>query len=598
MTMTNTLIQEPPMSQREIDARGVVADWVAQFTDAASARNGGVIADLFKPEGTIRDLLALTWDLRNAVGREAVTALVTDGGSTPPTTLAVDESARTFQAVEAGADTIWTFLTFTTKDGSGDGYVKLVHDEDGQWRASALILSLSNLTGIPEQIGDNRPLGRQHGAIPGRVNFVDAQDREFENGDPAVVILGAGHNGLSLAARLRNLGVPALVIETNDRVGDTWRKRYSSLALHTPIAADQLPYLPYPASWTRFTPKDKLGDFLESYATLLDLTVWTGSHVENVTLDAATRRWTFDVVRSDGSRRTMSPHHLVLATGNNAQPIMPDFPTRADYQGEVIHAVEYKGWDRWVGKKAVVVGCGVSGHDIAQDLAEHGVDVTMVQRSGVVVLNTSTFHKVMHAVHTSGNYSVPQGDLINAATPFGVLPSYGAGQLAQAKEMDRELLEGLTAAGFELSDGPDGQGVLGLIFGKNSNGYYYNAGASELIADGTIKIAHGSVTGYTTTGVTLDDGSTIEADLVVFASGYTGPDASARQILGDEIASKVEGFAKVGDDGEYGRLWRRSGIDGLWFMIALSIEHGRFYSKHLALQLAAIEKGIIPERVS
>jgi len=576
------------------DSFRVLTGWVEAFAAALAWRDADALAALFQEECVVRDLLALSWDFRNAVGRdEVVKLLLTGEESTALPRVSIRPEAPIFNETPDGTYTLDGFFQFKTTSGGGDGYVNLALHDDNIWRATTLLLSLSTLDSHPEQIDELRPLGREHGPVKDRVSFHDQLDLDFEKQDPAVVILGAGHNGLMIAARLRAMGIPALIIENNDRVGDNWRKRYSSLALHTPLLADQLPYLPFPSTWTRFTPKDKLGDFLESYSTLLDLAVWTSSRVEDVAYDETSQRWTFDVVRADGFRRRMAPNHLVVATGINGAPKRPKFPEQDEFQGEVIHAVDYKGHQTCAAKRVVVVGSGVSGHDIAQDLAEHSVDVTMIQRSGTVVLNASTFHKVMHATHTSGKYTLDQGDLINEATPFGLLPKFGAGQLAAANAMDRETLDGLVAAGFELSDGPDGTGVLGLIFGQNATGYYYNAGASQLIIDGTIKLLHGTVTGFTKTGITLDNGSTIEADVVVFATGYEPPTAAARRILGDEVAEQLGEFAHVGDDQEYGRLWRHSGFDRLWFMIALSIEHGRFYSKLLALQIAAIEAGTV-----
>lgn len=593
--MTSTLTESSTVVRESFDdAQRVVAVWVEELGAALASRDADSVAALFQPECTARDLLALSWDLRNAVGREEVVGLLTGLECTAPLQIGVRPGAPVFRTDENGVETISTFLHFKTANGAGEGYVVVARGDDGVWRATTLLLSLTSVDSHPEQIDELRPVGRLHGPVENRVGWGDQNDKEFESEDPAVVIIGAGHNGLIIAARLRALGIPALVIESNARVGDNWRKRYTSLALHTPVIADQFPYLPFPSTWTRFTPKDKLGDFLESYATLLDLAVWTSSRVEDVHYDEEAGRWTFEVVRGDGSRRRMTPNHLVIATGMNGAPRLPPLDGKDEFEGKVIHAVEYGGHREWAGKRVAVVGSGVSGHDIAQDLAEHGVDVTMIQRSGTVVLNTSTFHAVMHATHTSGKYTLAEGDLINAAIPFGELPAYGADQLATANAMDREILDGLTRAGFELSEGPDGTGVLGLIFGLNATGYYYNAGASELIADGTIKLRRGGVVGLDRSGIVLDDGSTVHADLVVFATGYEPPTAAARQILGDEVADKLGEFAQVSDDREYGRLWRHSGLDRLWFMIALSIEHGRFYSKLLALQIAAIEAGTRP----
>jgi putative flavoprotein involved in K+ transport len=591
--MTITVTESPSvLPEQPEDGLRVLTRWVEAFGAALSSHDAAAISVLFQPGATVRDLLALSWDLRNAVGRDEIVELLAGAASVAPLQISVRPGAPVAGSTEDEVETLATFVRFTTASGSGEGHVSLARDPDGTWRATGVVLALSALDSHPELVDDLRPVGRLHAPVADRVGWHEV-DREFETEDPAVVIIGAGHNGLMIAARLQALGIPALVIENHERVGDNWRKRYTSLALHTPLVADQLPYMPFPSTWTRFTPKDKLGDFLESYARLLDLAVWTSSRAENVHFDEALGRWTLDVVRADGSRRHMTPNHLVMATGMNGAPRRPELPGEARFDGEVLHAAEYNGYRPWAGKRVAVVGSGVSGHDIAQDLAEHGVDVTMIQRSGTVVLDASSFHKVMYSTHLSGKYTLEDGDLINAAVPFGELPKYGAAQLAAANALDRELLDGLAAAGFELSDGPDGQGVLGLIFGLNTTGYYYNAGASQLIADGTIKLRHGGVVEFTETGVTLDDGSAVDADLVVFATGYEPPTTAVRALLGDDVADAVGEFARVGEDREYGRLWRHCGLDRLWFIVSLSLEHGRFYSKLLALQIAAIEAGTI-----
>lgn len=571
-----------------------VREWVERLDTTMTSLDPLAAADLFTPDGTFRDLLALSWDFRNAIGREEIARLLAAPDSKPTTSIGMRPDGAPIVAEDGTSASISCFLQFRNSAGGGFGHVRLVQQENGSWLAASLVLALDTLDSHPERHHGARPSGKTHGPVRDRLGWKEELDPEFKQREPEVLILGAGHNGLMLAARLRALGIPALVLERNQRVGDNWRRRYSSLALHTPLASDHLPYLPFPSTWPSFTPKDKLGDFLESYATLLDLAVWTGASADTVEFDDASRRWVVKVGRPDGSSRKVSPRHLVFATGMNAAPNIPELPGRQDYRGTVMHAADYQGHARWRGKRAVVVGSGVSGHDIAQDLAEHGVDVTMIQRSGTFVMNTSTFHKVMHANHVSGKYSTEEADLLNAATPFGALPAHGPKHVEMVKSMDRELLDGLVEAGFELSDGPDGQGVLGLIFGKNGTGYYYNAGASELIIDGTIKLRHGTVEGLTAGGVNLDGGRFLEADLVVFATGYLGAPAVVRAVLGDDIADRAGEFSRVGPDREYGRLWRRTGVDQLWFMVSLGIGDGRFYSKLLALQLAAMEAGTMP----
>ena len=138
-----------------------------------------------------------------------------------------------------------------------------------------------------------------------------------------MLIVGGGQGGIALGARLRQLGVPAIIVEKNERPGDSWRKRYKSLCLHDPVWYDHLPYLPFPANWPVFSPKDKIGDWLEMYTKVMELNYW-GSTVCKA---ATTRRreWTV-VVERDGEEITLRPRQLVLATGMSAKPNIPEFP--------------------------------------------------------------------------------------------------------------------------------------------------------------------------------------------------------------------------------------------------------------------------------
>lgn len=574
-----------PAAQPAAADTEIVETWVARLADSLLSRDRSALADLFLPGGTVRELLALSGDFRNAIGAEAVADLLAHADTIAPVSIAV--AAESVHRSGDDGSALAAFVKFRTTEGAGDGYVRLERSEAGPWAAAAVILRLESLDAFPPAVGARRPEGRSHLPTPGRPGWIESLRDEADRGDAPVVIVGAGHNGLMLAARLKVLGIRSLIIERNERVGDNWRNRYRGLALHTPIEADHFPYVPFPETWTRFTPKDKLGDFLESYATLLDLPAWTGANVLSAVRTA--EGWTVEVEDSDGEHRVLTPRHVVFATGVNGSPRIPDLPGACAFEGTVLHAVQYDGWERWQGKRAIVIGSGVSGHDVAQDLAEHGVDVTMIQRSGTIVMSGDTFHQLMYPNHLSGRFTTDEADLIGAATPFPVLPTQGAAQLSRAKEMDRELLESLRAVGFELSDGPEGEGVLGSIFRHGGTGYYYNAGASELIADGSIALAHGDVTGFATGGVVLADDRVLPADLVVFATGYRGANTAPAEVLGPQVADELGQVARVGEDGEFGVLWRRTGVDGLWFMISLGIDNARFYSKLLALQIASDE---------
>ena len=145
-------------------------------------------------------------------------------------------------------------------------------------KAFTLLTTLDELKGHEEPVNDRRPKGVRHGAFRDRVTWAESRVREAtELGytvQPEVLIIGGGQGGIALGARLRQLGVPTIIVERNERPGDSWRKRYKSLALHDPVWYDHLPYLPFPASWPVFSPKDKIGDWLEMYAKVMELNYW------------------------------------------------------------------------------------------------------------------------------------------------------------------------------------------------------------------------------------------------------------------------------------------------------------------------------------
>ena len=143
---------------------------------------------------------------------------------------------------------------------------------------------------------------------------------------PYVVVIGGGQGGIALGARLRQLGVPAIVVDRHARPGDQWRKRYKSLCLHDPVWYDHLPYLPFPQNWPVFSPKDKIGDWLEIYTRVMELPYWsTRPPACRRRSTRRGKRWTVEVDR-DGERVTLRPAQLVLATGMSGKPNVPTLP--------------------------------------------------------------------------------------------------------------------------------------------------------------------------------------------------------------------------------------------------------------------------------
>jgi putative flavoprotein involved in K+ transport len=587
-------VSAQPDVVESIAAVETVNAWLEALQAGLASRNADAIARLFADGGTFRDLLAVSWDIRHFVGSAEIGKR-----------LAAEDRAASVHDLHARPthDAVWTddsggspaimaFVRFRNDVGSGDGFVRLSRVE-GSWVAAAMVLSLGELEGFPEQVGRRRPVGKRHEPLDDRPSWEDEHDSEFTDEDPQVVVVGAGHNGLMVAARMIRLGLSVLVVERNARVGDNWRNRYSALALHDPIEVDHLSYLPFPDSWPSFTPTRRFGDFLESYANLLDIPVWTSATVDNVHYEDDAQVWSVDVSRPGRETRTLRASHLVVTTGLNGKPRMPEVPGRSDFPGAVVHATDFGGGAEWRGKRAVVVGTGVSGHDVAQDLCENGAQVTMLQRGATYVINASTNHALSFGPYLEGRIATEDVDLMGQSMPISQYPTFAKARTQAAAERDREILDGLAAAGFRLSEGPDGMGLLGLVFIENKHGYYHNIGASQLIIAGRIAVRQAGIARFCRTGVVLDDGTELEADLVVFATGYESVNESNRALLGD-IVDELPPIAKVGADGEFTAVARHSGKDRLWFIMTLGIPGGRVMSKLLGLRIRAIEAGLAP----
>lgn len=402
------------------------------------------------------------------------------------------------------------------------------------------------------------------------------------------------------------LGVRALIIDANERVGDNWRKRYHQLVLHDPIWYDHLPYLPFPDWWPVFTPKDKLGDFFESYARLLDLNVWTRATVEpgSASWDDARRAWTVKIRRalpgnSKGKEeeqevRTLRPRHIILATGHSGKASMPSVPGADRFAGDLLtHSAAFPGARAaGQGRRAVVVGACNSAHDICQDYAERGYHVTMVQRSSTCVVSSESICRVSLAgSYEEGGPPLDDADVAAWALPSEVLKAAHREVTVRQRARDRETLEGLERAGFRVDKGPDECGLYIKYF-QRGGGYYIDVGASRLIIDGKIAVRQGhEVVEVLPRGLRLADGSELEADEIVFATGYQNMRTQARAIFGDEVAERLGDVWGLDEEGEHRALWRDSGHPGFWY-------HGgnlamcRYYSRVLALQIKAQLEGL------
>lgn len=596
--MTATLDTNPGPSADAASPTEIARKWLGDFDAAMRAGDAAAAAALVLPQGWWRDLLAYTWDLRSAQGTEAVAAQLarTMGDTDASAFILADDPAPELQ--QPDPDTAWVqaFFTFETRLARGRGFVRLMRDGvDGPWKAWTLLTAMHELRGHEENRGHRRPRGTNHGMHRGKDNWLDERTRqgEFVDADPRVVVVGAGQGGLAIAARLGQLGVDTLVVERNERVGDSWRKRYHSLVLHDPVWYDHLPYLNFPDHWPVFSPKDKIAGWFEFYAQAMELNVWTSAEVVGGSYDKASGTWTVTVRRSDGAERELHPSHVVLATGMSGVPNVPDIPGVADFAGQVCHSSAFVGGDALDGKRALVVGCCNSGHDIAQELNEQGAAVTILQRSSTYVMSSENGIATLFAgTYEEGGPRVEDADLMFASIPYPLLAQLHQGATRVIAELDAELIDGLEGAGFKMDYGDDGSGLF-LKYLRRGGGYYIDVGCSALIASGEVRVKQGvEIDHFTRDGVVFTDGSGQAFDAVVLATGYQNMRESARRLLGDEVADQCTEVWGLDAEGELRTIWRRSGHPGFWFMGG-NLHQARHYSSFLALQIKAAEEGLI-----
>ncbi|PLN80169.1 putative flavo protein [Aspergillus taichungensis] len=592
----------PSSTSTSVNAEQVATEIIDQLNTALAQKDYKSIAGLFLDDGFWRDHLCLSWDFRTIKGSQDIAKFLADHPQ--PFKLALDHSSP-FRAphigpIDAFGDVtgIEFFVSVTTAVGSGWGVVRLA-ETDG-WKIFTCFTSLRELTGAEEKVNDRRPVGVQHGEQTGRKNWQDrrAADINFEDKEPAVVIIGAGQSGLTAAARLKMLDVDTLVVDREDTIGDNWRTRYHQLVLHDPVWFDHMPYVPFPPNWPIFTPKDKLAEFFECYAKLLELNVWTRTELKSSSYDDATRTWTLTLQRTrpDGSveTRTLHPRHVIQATGHSGKKNLPAIKGMDTFQGgRICHSSDFPGADaNGAGRHAVVVGSCNSAHDIAQDYTEKGWTVTMVQRSSTCVVTSASITNIaLKGLYDASAPPTDEADVYLWSIPSELFKAQQAKIAAAAAQNDAPVLDGLARAGFCVDRGPDDTGLL-IKYLQRGGGYYIDVGASRLIAEGKIAVRQGQeIAEIRPDGLRLADGSDLRADEIVLATGYQNMRTQARELFGDEVADRVNSVWGFNAEGEVRTMWQRSGHPGFWFMggnLALC----RYYSLLLALQIAAVEKGI------
>jgi putative flavoprotein involved in K+ transport len=583
---------------RSTAPRAIAEGWVAAFNAALERQDIEAASRLFAGTSFWRDLVAFTWNLKTVENQAGVRDMLS---ATLPQLGQVTFSIAA-EPVQAG-DSVEVWLSFETGAGRGEGFLRL---RDGL--AWTLLTALTELKGFEEPSGTRRPLGAEHGIARNRKSWAEKREEEartlgYET-QPYVLVIGGGQGGIALGARLRQLGVPAIVIDKHDRPGDQWRKRYKSLSLHDPVWYDHLPYIDFPKNWPVFSPKDKIGDWLEMYTKVMEINYWPKTVAKSAVFDEASKTWRVTVLR-DGQEIELRPTQLVLATGMSGKPSIPKFKGAESFRGEQQHSSQHPGPDAYAGKKVVVIGANNSAHDICAALWEAGADVTMVQRSSThIVRSASLMEEALGGLYSEcaveNGITTRKADMIFASLPYKIMHEFHVPVYDKIKARDADFYAALRQAGFMLDFGSDESGLF-MKYLRRGSGYYIDVGACDLVIDGRIKLkSRVEIEEITEGGVKFADGSELPADLIVYATGYGSMNGWAADLISQEVADKVGKVWGLGSntpkdpgpwEGEERNMWKPTQQENLWFHGG-NLHQSRHYSLYLALQLKARLEGL------
>ena len=583
------------------ETKTITADiekWLAAFQNALAAHDKDTLKSLFVRDCYWRDVLSFTWGIDTVTGADAIAkSLSASAPRIRPYGFEIDQRRTPPRRVtRAGTTAVEAIFRFETAEGRGSGVLRLIPDASigGALAAWTLLTVLEEIKGHEERLGRWRPQGKVYSRDFHGPNWLDERmaSAAYADRDPAVLVIGGGQAGLTAAARLGQLQVDTLIVDREQRVGDNWRNRYHALVLHNQTNVNHLPYMPFPPNWPAYLPKDKVAGWFEAYAESMELNYWTASEFEGGTYDDGTKRWSVTIRRADGTVRELHPRHIVMATGVSGIPNLPDIPSLRKFAGTVLHSSQYTHGGAWKNKKALVIGSGNSGHDVAQDLHASGAGVTLVQRSPTMVVNVEPSAQLPYALYDEGP-PLEDCDLITMSVPLRLAKLSHVMLTEQAKRLDQPLLDNLVQRGFRLDFGDGGTGWQ-FKYLTRGGGYYFNVGCSDLIVNREVGLAQFSaIAEFVAEGARMRNGEILTADLIVLATGYKGQEHLVGKLFGADIARRVGAIWGFGESQELRNMFVRTPQPGLWF-IAGSFAQCRIYSKYLALQIKACELGLLP----
>ncbi|VUC30072.1 unnamed protein product [Clonostachys rosea] len=544
----------------EGNKEAIAVDFLKELEQIIQAKDAQKFASLFIETGVWRDKLVFTWDYRTFNTPAKIQKAATD--------LFLRTATSNYKFIDPQPsierpypDLAWLQIvyTFDTDLARASAVLNLVKTKTG-YKIWTLHTVIEGLQGCPE-------IPRKDGHMTGFKSWYDqrAEVDNLKGVEPEVIVIGGGHCGLQISARLKALGVTTLLIERNKRIGDNWRNRYEYLSLHLPHWGDHFPYFPFPDHWPTYTPAGKM----------VTVTRGTGE---------------------DKYSRIFYPKQVIFSTSLAGVPFIPEIPGMESFKGTIRHSSQHDSAREWVGKKVLVVGTSSSGFDTAFDFACRNVDVTLLQRSPSYVMSLDeSVPRIIAPLYEPKNGKRPDldaADRIAHGLPVGPHEELFRRAALDIWNADIELIAKMEEAGFRVWRGQRDTGPHTLTYTRNG-AFYLDAGACKAVIDGKIKIEQGYISRFKENSVILDSEREKQYDLVVLATGFSNTVESVRQVFGNEIADQFKPIWGIDEEGELNAAWKFTDVKDLWLMVG-SLQPARFHSQKMALRIKAILDGISP----
>ncbi|KAH8203863.1 hypothetical protein TruAng_001927 [Truncatella angustata] len=586
------------------------------FNTALAKESPRQLADCFYHDQSYwRDQLALTWHLRTFETASTIAASfletkrlrgVTDGLALEGEALLIPVTP-VLQFIDFGI----SFKT-TSPSCTCSGKIRLLPiknrlesgEETVSWKIWVLSTWLQDLDVQPED-ESLLQLGRQE---LGNVS-------RFESD---VFIIGGGNSAVALAARLKALGVDSVIAERNANIGDNWALRYDSLRFHVPTSFCELPYMRYEdhLRTPHYVSKDELAAQVKKFATTFNLNTITSARITSTSYDQGRQLW-YIALETPAGAYSVTSKHLVQATGFGSQnPYVPNIAGGDLYKGTVVHPAQYKNAAQIAShaKSVIVIGSANTAFDVIEDCHAAGLQTTMVARSPTFVMPLE-YVCDRRSLGVYDIVGVEAGDRLQMTGPVNVDAALVRDLFAFMASEEPHRYDSLAKAGFPVYDSRESKAGLISNLLERAGGHYVDMGSTKLIADGKVAVK-GRVepVAFTETGLKFSDGTTLDADAVIWCTGFKDKNARAvaagilggkktavngsthlEHLLGpEEIAARLDATWGLDAEAEVRGMWKRHlNIDNYWTMGGHT-QHHRWHSRTLALQIKAALAGILP----